>query len=232
MSNFYVVIPAAGIGKRMQSQMPKQYLPLDNGRTILDQVIKTFIEIDKIKGIVIAINPDDKMFQESSYYNHPNIISIVTGGSERINSVSNAIDQLKKHANDDDWIMVHDAVRPCIRKLDITNTIKDIEKNHHGGLLAIPIIDTVKRSYKGFTNNTIDRDSLWRAATPQIYQLKELQNALQRADKDNAIFTDESSMIENYGGNSKIFTCSESNIKVTTPDDIHLANYFLNKYES
>ena len=232
MSNFYVVIPAAGIGKRMQSQMPKQYLPLDNGRTILDEVIKTFIEIDKITGIVIAINPDDKMFQESSYYNHPNIISIVTGGSERINSVSNAIDQLKKHANDDDWIMVHDAVRPCIRKLDITNTIKDIEKNHHGGLLAIPIIDTVKRSYKGFTNNTIDRDSLWRAATPQIYQLKELQNALQRADKDNAIFTDESSMIENYGGNSKIFTCSESNIKVTTPDDIYLANYFLNKNES
>ena len=231
MSNFYVVIPAAGIGKRMQSQMPKQYLPLDNGRTILDQVIKTFIEIDKIKGIVIAINPDDKMFQESSYYNHPKIISIVTGGSERINSVSNAIDQLKKHANDDDWIMVHDAVRPCIRKLDITNAIKDIEKNHHGGLLAIPIIDTVKRAQQGFTNNTIDRESLWRAATPQIYQLKVLQNALQRADKDNLVFTDESSMIENYGGNSKIFTCSESNIKVTTPDDIHLANYFLNKYE-
>ena len=224
----YLIIPASGIGSRMNSIIPKQYIALDNGLTVIDQTLKTFLEVDSINGCIVAISNNDSEFKSSLFSSHPKMLAIATGGKERIHSVMSSLEKLKFIANESDWVLVHDAVRPCIKTSDIEKLIYELKNNDTGGLLGIRITDTVKQTNNvNFVEKTIDRSNLWQACTPQMYRFGVLFKALGKAIKDNFNATDEASAIEHSSLKSQMVQCSKSNIKITTPEDIELANYYL-----
>jgi 2-C-methyl-D-erythritol 4-phosphate cytidylyltransferase len=225
--NCFLIIPASGIGKRMNEIMPKQYLKLDNGKSIIDQCLKTLLSIDRITACVVAVAAEDDQFKLSPYFNHPKILSIVTGGKERHLSVFNALNSLSNIANNNDWILVHDAVRPCILSEDIENLIDQVFDHPVGGILATRIIDTVKQISSQKELSTIDRKTLYHAQTPQMFRFGILNEALKKSIEFENIITDESEAIENLGHSIKIVKGSKSNIKITQTDDLKLANYYL-----
>ena len=134
--NYYLIMPASGIGGRMKSEIPKQYLKLGNDLTIMDQCLKTLLEVDKITGFVIALSEKDTLFKSSIYFNHSKMIATTKGGKERFHSVLNALNSLAKIAKPNDWILVHDSVRPCVKKIDIEMLINEVSNHQTGGILA------------------------------------------------------------------------------------------------
>ncbi len=124
--NCFLIIPASGKGSRMNTVIPKQYLKLENGSTILDQSLQTLLDMDQISGCVVAISDNDEYFMTSPYYSHPKLLGTATGGPERFHSVLNALISLIEFAKDDDWVLVHDAVRPCIKKEDVEKLINEL----------------------------------------------------------------------------------------------------------
>lgn len=224
----YLIIPASGIGSRMNSIIPKQYIVLENGLSVIDQTLKTFLDIDSINGCIVAISNNDSEFKKSLFYKHPKILAIATGGNERVNSVMSSLEKLKNFADDTDWVLVHDAVRPCIKATEIEKLIEDLKDSDHGGLLGIKITDTVKHINKNnLIKMTVDRSNLWQACTPQMYRFGVLYKAINEAINNDIKVTDESSAIEHLNLKSKIIQCSKNNIKITTDEDIDLANYYL-----
>jgi 2-C-methyl-D-erythritol 4-phosphate cytidylyltransferase len=226
-ADYYLIVPASGIGSRMQTSVAKQYLMLDNGLSVLDQTLKTLLNIEQIKGCVIALAKDDDLFKKSQFYHHQKILKIATGGKQRHNSVINALIELKPFVKNTDWILVHDAARPCVEISDIEKLINQVKSADIGGLLAIKVIDTIKQANKNLTNITIDRSNLWQAQTPQMYRFGELLNALTKADTDNINITDEASAIEYIGLKSLLVESSKRNFKITNPEDLALANFYL-----
>ncbi len=231
MRHYWAVIPAAGVGKRMGSQIPKQYLPLA-GSTVLQQTLNVFLHHQDISGIVLSINDNDPYWQDiASYYHQKNNtpIMIASGGQERCYSVLNALHVLSKYAQADDWVLVHDAARPCLLSSDIDLLISALKDSACGGLLGLPMADTVKRCD---THNqvlaTLDRSDLWRALTPQMFPLKLLKDALIHALDNNALVTDEASAIELQGLCPTIIEGQASNIKITHPSDLQVAERFFN----
>jgi len=225
----YLVVPASGIGTRMQSNISKQYLQLDNGLSVLDQTLSTLLNIKKIKGCVLAISEQDTLFKSSQFNNHPKLLAVTTGGKERYHSVINALNALKPFAKDNDWVLVHDAARPCIEARDVENLIQQLEHQKIGGLLATKVVDTIKKSSHQMVESTIDRSNLWQAQTPQMYRFGILLQALNTAYNDGINITDEASAIEYIGLDSLLVESSKSNLKITSPDDLALANFYLNK---
>jgi 2-C-methyl-D-erythritol 4-phosphate cytidylyltransferase len=226
--DYFLIVPASGIGSRMNSSILKQYILLDNGLTVIDQTLKTLLGIDAIKGCVIAISQNDSEFKKSRFYDHHKILSISSGGKERINSVLSAMEKLVGIAKDNDWILVHDAVRPCVKSEEILLLIEQLDGNSTGGLLGVKITDTVKQiGNNAIIEKTIDRSNLWQACTPQMYRFGLLYKALIKAQIDGIGATDEASAIEHSNLKSKIIPCGKSNIKITTPQDLELANYYL-----
>ncbi len=225
--NYYLIIPASGIGKRMKSEIPKQYLKLSNGLTIIDQCLKTFLKVDAISGFVIALSEKDTLFKSSIYFNHSKMLASVKGGKERFNSVLNALNSLAKIAKPNDWILVHDSVRPCVRKIDIEMLINEVSNHQTGGILATGVVDTIKQVTIDGKVSTIDRSKLFKAQTPQMFRYGVLKDALENAVKLNHNITDESEAIENLGYSIKIVIGSSSNIKITQIDDLELANHYL-----
>ena len=228
-NKYFLVIPASGIGKRMNSDIPKQYLHLDNGITILDQCLKTFLSIESISGFVVALANKDTRFESSLFAKHSKLIAIASGGKERFHSVLNALNSLNETAQPNDWVLVHDSVRPCIKKSDIEKLIREVSNDSVGGLLATSAIDTVKEKNASGSISTIDRKQLYMAQTPQMFRFGILKEAIESAIKLGSKITDESEAIEKLGHSIKIINGSSSNIKITTKDDIELANYFLKK---
>jgi 2-C-methyl-D-erythritol 4-phosphate cytidylyltransferase len=226
-ADYYLIVPASGIGSRMQTSVAKQYLMLDNGLSVLDQTLKTLLNIEQIKGCVIALAKDDDLFKNSQFYQNPKILKIATGGKQRHNSVINALIELKPFVKNTDWILVHDAARPCVEAVDIKKLINQVKSADIGGLLAVKVIDTIKQANKNLTNITIDRSNLWQAQTPQMYRFGELLNALTKADTDNINITDEASAIEYIGLKSLLVESSKRNFKITNPEDLALANFYL-----
>ena len=225
----YLVVPASGVGTRMQSNISKQYLQLDNGLSVLDQTLSTLLNIKKIKGCVVVISEQDSLFSSSQFYNHPKLLTTTTGGKERYHSVINALNALKPFVKDNDWVLVHDAARPCIEVKDVENLIQKLENQKVGGLLATKVVDTIKKSSHQMIKSTIDRSNLWQAQTPQMYRFGILLHALNTAYNDGINVTDEASAIENLGLDSLLVESSKTNIKITSPDDMALANFYLNK---
>ena len=189
--------------------------------------LKTLLSIDRITACVVAVAAEDDQFKLSPYFNHPKILSIVTGGKERHLSVFNALNSLSNIANNNDWILVHDAVRPCILSEDIENLIDQVFDHPIGGILATRIIDTVKQISSQKELSTIDRKTLYHAQTPQMFRFGILNEALKKSIELDNIITDESEAIENLGHSIKIVKGSKSNIKITQTDDLKLANYYL-----
>ena len=229
---YFLVVPASGIGQRMNSTIPKQYIILENGLTILDQCLNTILSNELISGFIVALDKKDSHFKSSDFAKDPKLISIATGGKERFHSVLNALNTLDQTAKPNDWVLVHDAVRPCIRKEDINKLIEEVADDKVGGILANRIVDTVKQKNNGELVSTIDRQKLYIAQTPQMFRYAILKDSIEKAIESNMHITDESEALENLNYSIRIVEGSSSNIKITTQEDIHLANYFLKHHEN
>lgn len=229
---YWAVIPAAGVGKRMGSKIPKQYLPLA-GKTVLEQTLNVFIQHPDISGIVLAVTEGDPYWLDISvnynqeHNNKDKPVIIAPGGQERCHSVLNALNKLSLYASDNDWALVHDAARPCLTSDDIDQLITTLSNSSAGGLLGLPMADTVKRcDAQQNVLATVDRSDLWRALTPQMFPLKLLKDALAHAIKNNALVTDDASAIELQGLKPKMVEGQPGNIKITHPGDLQLAEQF------
>ena len=225
LPDYWVVIPAGGIGKRMGAELPKQYLPIA-GKTILEHTLDILLSHPSIKGIVVAIAAEDSYWDSLGLSKYEKIIK-AQGGRERYESVANSLAMLTDAA-DDDWVLVHDAVRPCLTQHDIDCLLKQVATHPVGGLLAIPISDTVKRvDETQHVVDTLDRLGIWRALTPQMFRLGLLRDALKRAMQNQQPITDEAMAIEAYGKKPMIVKGNVSNIKITCQADLALAEYYL-----
>ncbi len=223
--NYWAVIPAAGVGKRMRAAVPKQYLPLC-GKAVIVHTLERLASHARINGLVVALSEDDAFWPDLD-------LSIdkplwrAEGGVERCHSVLNALHVLSVHADDDDWVLVHDAARPCVRLEDISRLIEQAG-DEAGGLLGIPVRDTMKRSTdKNTVIDTLDRRRLWHALTPQMFRLGALRSALIQALENEALVTDESSAMELAQYSPVLVEGHADNIKITRPEDLMLAEFYL-----
>jgi 2-C-methyl-D-erythritol 4-phosphate cytidylyltransferase len=227
----WAVVPAAGIGKRMQSTIPKQYLLL-HGRPVIEHTLNALLQNRYICGLVIALQPEDRYFSKVKITSEKPVL-IAKGGRERADSVHNALDELCNYPqfNATDWVMVHDAVRPCVRQQDIDRLVIEVDGNLNGGILALPVRDTMKRQTTGSmpatVEQTVTRDNLWHALTPQYFPALNLKNAIAAALAKNQLITDESSAMELSGSSPLLVHGHEDNIKITRPDDLALASLYL-----
>lgn len=222
-SDVVAVIPAAGIGSRMQAGRPKQYLTI-GGKTILEYTVEKLLRHPRIKRTVIALHPDDTYFSSLPIATQPNI-SLVTGGKERAHSVMAGLEII----DDAHWVLVHDAARPCLVQQDLDALLALTSRSLTGGILAAPVRDTMKQAVIGKTeiSHTVDRSYLWHALTPQLFPLELLKLCLQRALSEGAVVTDEASCLEYCGYHPELIPGRADNIKVTRPEDLVLAEFYL-----
>lgn len=225
---FIVVVPAAGVGKRMQASCPKQYLTL-NEQTILSHTINRLLSHKNIAKVILAISDDDDYFMQTALLDNPNIIK-VSGGEERVDSVLSGLQAI----NELDWVLVHDAARPCITHEDIDKLISQCLEKNTGGILAAPVVDTMKLAINKNdqveqVDKTIDRSHLWHAFTPQMFKAKELKEAIIQAKEKGLVITDEASAIESVGLPCLLISGRRDNIKITRPEDLVLASFYLNQ---
>ncbi len=222
----WAIVPAAGIGSRMQADRPKQYLELE-GRTVVEHTLQRLASHSRVKGIIVALAENDPWWSQVSVKSDTTI-HIVVGGAQRADSVSNALEALAKISNDDPWVLVHDAARPCLRHQDIDHMLEQLSNHPVGGILGIPVTDTVKRAnIEQEITETVERQGLWRASTPQMFRLKTLKDALQLAKQQKLTVTDEASAIELTGLKAMMVEGHSDNIKITVPQDLALAKLFL-----
>lgn len=225
----WVVIPAAGVGARMLADRPKQYLPLA-GRTVLEHSVSCFAHHPKVRGMVVAVALDDAYWPELALCSSVPL-HCVAGGDDRAQSVLNALNflaALTEHEVEDPWVLVHDAARPCVRREDIDLLLGSLHDDPVGGLLGIPVRDTMKRADEdGLVARTEPRAGLWHALTPQMFRLRRLQSSLQRALERGVAVTDESSAIELAGYLPRLIEGHADNIKITRPEDLALAEFYL-----
>ena len=226
---FWAVIPAAGTGARMQSDLPKQYLPI-SGRCVIEYSLETFCTHPQIAGVVIALASGDKLWKGLSFAGHSKIRTTL-GGKERCHSVLNCLYALSSMAGAEDWVLVHDAARPCINGEDIDQIIAALRDHPVGGLLALPVRDTMKRADNSqdgqLVTETVNRQGLWHALTPQMFRLGPLTRALEEAIQKGQMVTDESQAMEHAGFRPRLVEGRAENIKVTRPSDLKLAELYL-----
>ncbi len=229
-AKYWAVIPAAGTGSRMQSDVPKQYLQL-NGKCVLEHTLERFCYHPRIEGIVVALSENDPYWNKLALSGHEKVMS-TPGGAERYHSVLNGLKYLKTYASPDDWVLVHDAARPCLRHQDIDQLIQKLTEHPVGGLLALPVRDTMKRTdeVRGITE-TVNREDLWHALTPQMFRLEILEAAIEAAISGGQTITDEAQAIELYGQRPQLIQGYPDNIKITHQSDLPLAELFLSEQE-
>jgi|TARA_R110000868_G_scaffold320828_6_gene581798 2-C-methyl-D-erythritol 4-phosphate cytidylyltransferase len=232
-SQYSVVVPAAGIGKRMQADCPKQYLHIA-GKTIIEHTLTNLLEHNQIKRVIVVINPYDKSFAQLPIAGHPRI-AVVKGGQERCDSVLAGLNYLP---DDEEWVLVHDAARPCLARADVTALLQLAKQGSSGGILATPVRDTMKRAVaikmngQNFIEQTESRENLWHALTPQFFKLASLKRALIEASKQNAKITDEASAMEFLGEKVILVEGHASNIKITQAEDLLLAEFYLTQQQT
>lgn len=220
----WVIIPAAGSGNRFGGGTPKQYLPL-SGRSVIEWAISPFLRRPDIAGIAVVLAPEDELWREMAP--RTNRVFTVTGGDERAQSVLNGLRAIGTRADQQDWVLVHDAARPCLTDEDLQRLIETVGQDDVGGLLAVPARDTLKRSEGERVRETIDRGVVWHALTPQMFRLGPLTDALEAAMAAGAAVTDESSAMEMAGARPRLVPGRGDNIKVTRPEDLPLADFIL-----
>jgi 2-C-methyl-D-erythritol 4-phosphate cytidylyltransferase len=221
---FWAVVPAAGAGKRMNADRPKQYLELA-GKTVLEQTLLRLLQATVFETIAVAISRDDPYWPELEISRHKKILT-AEGGKERADSVLSALKAIQGKASDNDWVLVHDAARPCITTADIHHLVENLIDDDVGGILALSSPDTLKNVQGGSIVGTLDRSRIWRALTPQMFRYGMLKNALEEAEGNSAI-TDEASALELKGLQPKIVESRADNIKITRPEDLALAQFYM-----
>ncbi|SLM64329.1 MULTISPECIES: 2-C-methyl-D-erythritol 4-phosphate cytidylyltransferase [Dickeya] len=223
LSDVVAILPAAGSGSRMQSDRPKQYLSIGN-KTILEHTAAGLLRHPRIQRLVIAISADDPYFSTLPLANDPRI-DVVTGGAQRADSVLAGL----RHIKQESWVLVHDAARPCLHPDDLSRLLALTGESDVGGILATPVRDTMKRGREGRIDHTVEREALWHALTPQLFPLSLLRASLERALREGAIITDEASALEYAGYQPRLVPGRADNIKVTRPEDLALAEFYLTR---
>jgi 2-C-methyl-D-erythritol 4-phosphate cytidylyltransferase len=221
---YFALIPAAGVGARMGAATPKQYLPI-LGKPMLRHAVDAFAASGRIAHTYVVVSPDDGQI-DAVMADAGKATVLRRGGATRMDSILNGLRALAGQIGDDDWVLVHDAARPGLTVALIDKLIADIGDDAVGGLLALPVVDTVKRaSNDGVV--TVPRDSLWLAQTPQMFRYQLLNLALGSAPDPLAI-TDDASAVEALGLAPKLVEGHPRNLKVTLPSDIRIAEMYLN----
>lgn len=240
-TNIWAIMPAAGVGSRMGVAIAKQYLPVA-GKTILEHSVEALLNAVDIQQLVICLSKGDTRFNELNL-EHDKMsarISTATGGATRADSVLNGLKALEAVANEQDWVLVHDAARPCVAAQILQCMVDTLvgQNTAVGGILALPAKDTLKLSssikneHGGETNvvaKTLDRRSVWQAQTPQMFRYGILKHSLEHCLEQKIEVTDEASAVEFNGHPVQLFPGSASNIKVTTQEDLGLIEFLLSK---
>jgi 2-C-methyl-D-erythritol 4-phosphate cytidylyltransferase len=220
------VVPAAGSGTRRGAELPKQFLKI-GGRTVLEHSVQALWGIPSLAGMVV-VSADSPVLQAAlARFEHRKMVT-VAGGLERCHSVLAGLRALLADADTNDWVLVHDAARPCVRAGDLQRLIQSVTDTACGGLLGVPVHDTLKRAE---TDNTVvatvDRAGLWHAQTPQMFRLGQLQAALETALDDGFEVTDEASAMEHAAYHPLLVEGHADNLKITRPEDLAVAELYL-----
>jgi 2-C-methyl-D-erythritol 4-phosphate cytidylyltransferase len=230
----FVIIPAAGLGTRMAPQgatahAPKQFLEL-GGKPVLIVTVQAFLQVASIQQIFVAVrkNEIDRVQEQLRQYGLIDRIVVVEGGDTRQESVRNAMHQLS--AEDDDIVLIHDAVRPLIDPATIERTIRSVEQ-HQAAIVAVPAVDTIKQVERtaagAIITSTIPRQHIVLAQTPQGFRCGLLRRAVEEAEADGFVGTDESSLVERLGMEVAVVQGSPKNFKITQPGDLALAEFYM-----
>ena len=210
----------------MAADLPKQYIRIA-GATLLEYSLGALLRSDQIAGVVVALHPADELAVGLPVFADPRVRR-VAGGAQRSDSVLAALAALLAQGEPGDWVLVHDAARPCLQPGDLARLIARVVASGTGGILAEAIVDTVKEATaEGLVLRTLDRSRLWRAQTPQMFRLGELHAALESARTQGLALTDEASAMELAGHPVQLVPGSPRNLKVTLPADLQLAAWYL-----
>lgn len=220
----WCVVPAAGKGLRVGGDLPKQYLPL-HGKAVIQFTLDRLSRLPA-EAIVVAVAADDER-AASLEYREPSLLRFITGGAERADSVLAGLEAIAHQAADDDWVLVHDVARPCVRLADIEGLLATIADHPVGGLLANRVRDTMKRGSGDEVAETVPRDDLWHALTPQVFRFGLLRSALLAAKAQGVTVTDEAQAVELQGERPLLVEGARDNLKITWPEDLQMAEAFL-----
>ncbi len=221
----WAVVPSAGTGQRMRQSIPKQYLEL-NGRAVIEHTMAVLLSESRISKIIVCVAKDDKFWEHLDCSKDPRVETTI-GGATRAESVLNGINQLNDTEDERDWVLVHDAARPCLSTALLGSFIDQLQKDKVGGILAVPSKDTVKQAANNERNeieSTLERERIWYAQTPQMFRFDLLKKALNYGVERRLNITDESSAIEMAGYRPKLIAGDVRNLKVTTPEDLEIAS--------
>ena len=227
---YWLVMPAAGSGSRFGADGPKQYAPLE-GRTVIEWALTPFLADPRCAHIVVALARDDTGWVQVAARLHGAGTSAVTaigGGEQRSQSVRLALAGLEGRAGPDDWVLVHDAARPCLDAHDLERLLGELGTHPLGGILAIPVTDTLNRAQGGEGTgsgvaHTVERSGLWRALTPQMFRYRRLCAALDQAHAGGRFPSDETQALEWLGEHPALIKGAATNLKITTGEDLVLA---------
>ncbi|MGE5624999.1 MAG: 2-C-methyl-D-erythritol 4-phosphate cytidylyltransferase [Bacillota bacterium] len=225
-ARYWAVIPAAGSGARMASPVPKQYLSLA-GKPVIEHVLDILLADPRIEGVTVAV-ADDPYWQRYLLAPRAKPVRIASGGDTRARSVLNALVTLRDELDENDWVLVHDAARPCLHPRDLALLIQQVGEDPVGGILAVPVADTLKHvDDERRVTDTPERDGLWRAFTPQMFRYRLLMDALEAAIRDGEAPGDEAAALERQHEPVMVVEGRSDNIKITRPDDVALAEAIL-----
>jgi 2-C-methyl-D-erythritol 4-phosphate cytidylyltransferase len=226
----YALVPAAGSGSRMGVAEPKQYLSIA-GKPLLYYAVRALAAHPRVEQVFVVLAPGDKRFAPADWKEFPaRIVPLYCGGETRAASVFNGLLAARDTIAASDWVLVHDAARPCLGRNELDRLLAELEGDETGGLLAVPVADTLKRANRdSLVAHTEPRDNLWLAQTPQMFRYRLMLEALRAAEP--AMATDEASAVEGLGLKPRIVMGSARNIKVTFPEDLALAELILGSRE-
>lgn len=222
--SYFALVPAAGSGARMGGALPKQYLPLAGG-PMISHALSVLCSHPRIDKVFVVLAADDEYWSRFNWLPFAGRLKILRcGGATRAESVRNGLAAMADSVGDDDWVMVHDAARPCLTHTLIDKLISGVTEEDVGGILAMPVSDTIKRGIGGAIVETVPRDGMWQAQTPQMFRHGVLSEALVTLSPD---ITDEASAVEAVGLQPRLIEADGSNLKVTYPFDMQIAEWIL-----
>ena len=225
-SRYFGLIAAAGTGSRFGGAAPKQYHALA-GRPMLHHAVRGLLAAGEIETVFVVLAPDDGLFRGYDWSEFGDRLApLYCGGSSRHDSVLNGLVAASSVVDPEDWVLVHDAARPCLGKVELRRLIDTVAREGTGGILAVPVADTLKRAdAQGDVVETVDRTGLWAVQTPQLFRADVLRAAYSRPDI--AAATDDAALLERAGRRVVVVSSTPGNVKITTPGDLPLAGAVL-----
>ncbi len=226
MTRFHALVPAAGSGSRFGRELPKQYLPVA-GAPLLRHALAALVGHAAIASVYVILAPDDDCFEKLIVPGElPKVVALRAGGASRAETVLNGLRAMVDNVDPDDWVLVHDAARPCLTPALLERLLRAVEADEVGGILALPVADTLKAADGGRrVTRTVDRTGLWQAQTPQMFRHAVLRRALEATAL--AQVTDEASAVESLGLQPLLVESDVTNLKVTFAQDMLLAELIL-----